>query len=61
MIFATTPSGKKHKPAIVLPDRGPRAKKALAHLLDDCHFMWGYRWYGEDRWQQYINEMISPY
>jgi hypothetical protein len=61
MIFGTTPSGKKLKPAIVLPNRGPRAKRAFAHLMDEVHFMWGHRWYGEDRWQQYIQEVINPY
>ena len=43
MIFATTPSGKKLRPAVVLPDRGPRAKQRFAHLLQHCHFMWGHR------------------
>ena len=61
MILATTPSGKKLKPAVVLPDRGTRAKRAFAHLADDVHFMWGYRWYGEDRWTQYIKEVITPF
>lgn len=61
MILATTPSGKKLKPAVVLPDRGPRAKKAFAHLTPHVHFMWGQRWYGEERWRQYIDEVIDPF
>ena len=61
MILATTPSGMKLKPAVVLPDRGPCAKKAFAHLLDRCHVLWGYRWYGEDMWQRYITEVIELY
>jgi hypothetical protein len=61
MIFGTTPSGKKLKPAVVLPDRGARAKQSFAHLIDDVHFMWGHRWYGEDRWKQYIDEVITPF
>ena len=61
MISATTPSGRKLQPAVVLPDRGPRAKKAFAHLMNDVHFMWGHRWYGEERWVQYIEEVIAPF
>jgi hypothetical protein len=61
MILATTPSGKKLKPAVVLPDRGPRAKQRFAHLTPHCHFMWGPRWYGEERWTQYIEEIIVPF
>jgi hypothetical protein len=61
MIFATTPSGKKLKPAVVLADRGPRAKQVFAHLTDSVHFMWGHRWYGEERWTQYMNEIIGPF
>ena len=61
MILATTPSGKKLKLAVVLPTRGPRGKEAFAHLLPHCHFMWGHRWYGEERWIQYIDEVIAPY
>jgi hypothetical protein len=61
MIFATTPSGKKLKPAVVLPPRGPRAQQAFAHLLPHVHFMWGHRWFGEDMWVRYIEEVIRPY
>ena len=39
MILATTPSGKKLKPAVVIADRGPRAKKAFDFLASSVHFM----------------------
>ena len=61
MILATTPSGNKLKPAAVLPNRSFRAEKAFAHLLPHCYFMWGHRWCGEERWIQYIDEVIAPY
>ena len=61
MILGTTPSGEKLKPTCVLPDRGPRAKKVFDHLMGKVHFMWGHRWYGEERWTQYIREVIDPY
>ena len=59
MIFATTPSGKKLKPAVVIADRGPRAKKAFDFLASSVHFMWGYRWYGEDMWAGYVEPELE--
>ena len=61
MIFGTTPSGEKLKPAVVIADRGPRAKKAFDFLAPSVRIMWGHGWYGEDMWARYIDEIIVPF
>ena len=43
MIFATTASGAKLKPAVVISERGPRAMQAFAHLTPHVHFRMGPR------------------
>ena len=48
MIFATTASGTKLKPAVVISERGPRAMQAFAHLTSHVRFLMGHRWFGDD-------------
>ena len=50
MLFATTASGAKLRPAVVISERGPRAMKAFAHLTQHVHFLMGHRWFGQDMW-----------
>ena len=54
MTFATTASGAKLKPAVVIGARGPRAMQAFAHLKMHVHFLMGHRWFGDDMWARYI-------
>ena len=61
MIFATTPSGKKLRPVVIISERGPRAMQAFAHLIPHVHFMMGHRWFGEEMWRRYIDEIIVPF
>ena len=61
MIFATTASGAKLKPAVVISERGPRAMQAFAHLTPHVHVLMGHRWFGDDMWARYIIEVIVPY
>jgi hypothetical protein len=61
MIFATTASGAKLTPAVVISERGSRAMQAFAHLTSHVHFLMGHRWFGDDMWARYIIEVIVPY
>ena len=61
MIFATTVSGVKLKPAVIISPRGQRAMRAFDHLVSRVHIMQAHRWFGEDTWCRYIEEMIVPF
>ena len=43
MIFATTFSGVKLKPAVIISPRGPRAMRAFDHLVSRVHIMQAHR------------------
>jgi hypothetical protein len=61
MIFATTASGAKLKPAVIISPRGERAMRAFAHLVPRVHIMQAHRWFNEDTWCRYIEEVIEPF
>ena len=56
MIYGTTPSGAKLKPAVIISPRGERAMRAFAHLTDRVHILQGYRWFGVEMWSRYIEQ-----
>ena len=61
MIYGTTPSGAKLKPAVIISPRGERAMRAFAHLTDRVHILQGYRWFGVEMWLRYIEQVIVPF
>jgi hypothetical protein len=61
MIFATTASGAKLKPAVIISPRGERAMRAFAHLTSRVHIFQAHRWFGYDTWCRYIEEVIKPF
>jgi hypothetical protein len=34
--------------------------RTFAHLTPYVHFMMGHRWFGEEMWTRYIEEVIVP-
>lgn len=62
MIFATTASGTKLLPAVVIPaDKGPRAMQPYDRLTHRAVLLRGQRWYGRELWTEYIERVIVPY
>ena len=62
MVFATTASGVKLLPAVVVPaDKGPRAMQPYDRLADRVLILRGKRWYGKRMWTEYIERVIVPY
>ena len=61
MIFATTASGAKFKPAVIISLRGERAMRAFAHLTSRVHIFQAHRWFGYDTWCRYNEEVIKPF
>ena len=51
MIFATTASGAKLHPAVMIPaDKGPRAMRSYDYLANSALILCGPRWFGRELW-----------
>ena len=61
VIFATTVSGVKLKPRVIISPRGPRAMRAFDHLVSRVPIKQAHRWFGEVTWCRYIEEVTVPF
>ena len=61
MIFATTASGAKLHPVVIIPaEKCPRAMRPYDHLAKRVLFLRGHRWFGRELWTEYIERVIVP-